>query len=316
MPEEKESILQRIHRQPFHWYNIFVFPIITAALLTIFVSGILQLMLIALFNPLINGTDGQFWNIFTQYFAFICIWAVYLLHCFIFKKNRPVIKVLTPFCKGNNLKMFGLGLLIGGGMNLFCGLVAWLHGDIHLAFDSFPIVKLLMLFVAVLIQSGGEELVCRGYLYQKLRRGYRNPLVAFLLNASFFMALHMGNSGVNIFGLLSIFASAMLFTEMVYYFDSFWCASAAHMAWNYMQNIVLGLPNSGVVSVVSIFKLTAGNGRSSFAYDPNFGIEGTILSVIVQILVCIGIYYWGSRNNKKPTDVWEEQIKEELSAAE
>ena len=104
--------------------------------------------------------------------------------------------------------------------------------------------------------------------------------------------------------------------RMVYYFDSFWCASAAHLAWNYMQNIVLGLPNSGVVSVVSIFKLTAGNGRSSFAYDPNFGIEGTILSVIVQILVCIGIYYWGSRNNKKPTDVWEEQIKEELSAAE
>ncbi len=30
-----------------------------------------------------------------------------------------------------------------------------------------------------------------------------------------------------------------------------------HMAWNYTQNIIFGLPNSGIVSGFSLFKLDA-----------------------------------------------------------
>ena len=312
MSEPKENLLQRIHRLPFHWYHIFIFPLLIAALLIVIVGGLGQLAMAVPFKPLINGPDGQFWTIFEMSFSFITIWLIIILYCLIFKKSRPVLKAITSFCKGNTLKLFGLGLLIGGGMNLLCGLTALLHGDIHLTFDSFPVVKLLLLFFAVTIQSGAEELCCRGFVYQKLIRGYRSPLVAIILNSALFMVLHLANQGVTFLALMNILLSGIMFSLMVYFFDSCWCAVGAHTAWNYMQNIVLGLPNSGVVSVVSIFRLTAGNGRSSFAYDPQFGIEGTVISVVVLALVCIAIYYWGIKNNRKPTDVWEEQIREEL----
>lgn len=312
MSDPKENIFQRIHRLPFHWYHIFIFPLLIAALLIVVVGGFGQLAMTVLFKPLTNGPDGQFWTIFQMYFSFIAIWLIIVLYCLIFKKSRPVLKAITPFCKGNSLKLFGLGLLIGGGMNLLCGLAAWLHGDIHLAFDSFPVVKLLLLFFAVTVQSGAEELSCRGFVYQKLIRGYKSLLVAIILNSALFMVLHLANQGVTILALMNILLSGILFSGMVYCFDSFWCAVGAHTAWNYMQNIVLGLPNSGVVSIVSIFKLTAGNGRSSFAYNPQFGIEGTLLSVIVLLVVCIAIYCWSIKNSRKPTDVWEEQIREEL----
>ncbi len=47
---------------------------------------------------------------------------------------------------------------------------------------------------------------------------------------------------------------------------------AMHTAWNFMQNIVLGLPNSGANVPYSIFKLEEG-ASNSFFYDTGFGIE-------------------------------------------
>ena len=54
---------------------------------------------------------------------------------------------------------------------------------------------------------------------------------------------------------------------MVYYMDSLWCAFAVHTAWNFTQNILFGLPNSGINVPYSVFKLNAATARDSFAYN-------------------------------------------------
>ena len=79
---------------------------------------------------------------------------------------------------------------------------------------------------------------------------------------------------------------------------------AAHTAWNFTQNIIFGLPNSGNVSPVSIFKLDASTAMDSFAYDVGFGVESTIVAITLIIVSCIIVYLWGSKNNKKPTEIW------------
>ena len=120
-------------------------------------------------------------------------------------------------------------------------------GDIKLSFSGFD-PKLFFIFLfCVLIQSGAEEIIDRCYLYQKLRRRYRWPAIAVLVNALVFMALHMGNPGVTNLGLLQVFLIGVLFSLIVYYWDSLWTVIWAHTAWNFSQSIVFGLPNSAAL---------------------------------------------------------------------
>jgi len=42
----------------------------------------------------------------------------------------------------------------------------------------------------------------------------------------------------------------------------------------------------------------------SFAYNVGFGVEATIVAIALIILSSIAVYLWGSKNNKKPTEIW------------
>ena len=216
----------------------------------------------------------------TMYLPTIGVWIVMLL-CYLKKRNRPLFRSITPYCSGNTVKKFLLGLLIGGGMNGLCILAAYLHGDISLAFSGVDILPLLFIFVCVFIQSSSEELLCRSYFYQKFFHRY-NAVVAIAGNSLFFAMLHLGNPGINAPAFIDLLLSGLMFSLMVYYMDSIWCAFAAHTAWNYTQNIIFGLPNSGLRVPFSIFKLNEGTVKDSFFYNAAFGIEGTWFAVIVE----------------------------------
>lgn len=51
------------------------------------------------------------------------------------------------------------------------------------------------------------------------------------------------------------------------------CIFAAHAMWNFTQDFIFGLPDSGKPAAVSIFNTTVSS--SSFFYDKDFGIEGS-----------------------------------------
>ena len=106
----------------------------------------------------------------------------------------------------------------------------------------------------------------------------------------------------NFFRFISEFLTAAL---IVYYFDSIWVPIIAHTTWNFTQNIVLGLPNSGIVFPVSVFKLDAG--ANNFAFDSTFGVEGSILSIILHAIVCVGLYYFGRKKGEIETNIWNDK---------
>jgi len=204
-------------------------------------------------------------------------------------------------------------LIFGLGINLLCGIIAAFNGDIKLTYNGINIGYILGFIVVVGIQSGAEELAMRGHLYQKLRKLYPNtPAVAIILNGLVFALLHIFNPGVSALAIIDIFFSGLMFSLMVYYFDSFWAPVIAHTGWNFCQNIILGLPNSGIVSEYSIFKLDAANARNSFAYNVGFGLEGTLTSIAVMIIACIVIFVVGRKRNQKPLDIWAKEESEEI----
>ena len=237
-----------------------------------------------------------------MYFLFIGIWAVLFLNALI-KKNRPLFKAYGTGCAGNNVKNLLIGYLIGFGMNGLAILMAWMHGDIYMYFDRFELVPFLILFVAVFVQSAAEEMVCRGFIYQRVLRTYKDKFwLAVIVNSVFFGAIHLGNDGISALAVVDLIVTGFLFTAMVYYFDSLWMAMAAHAGWNFTQSILAGLPNSGMVVPYSVFKLDAATARDSFFYNVAFGVEGTVPAIAIAALVMIGRKIGG-----RPTDIWREE---------
>ncbi len=249
------------------------------------------------FIPIMTSSDA--WITSTMYFQFIGIWVVFIVFMLIYKKDRAIISKLGTKEKGNNFKFFMLGILLGFLMNGVCILVAWLNKDIYMYYDGFDPLMLIIVFIAVFIQSSAEELVCRGFLYQRLMRIYKKPWVAIILNSAFFGCLHLMNPGVTFLSIVNIVVVGIFFSLFVYYYDSIWAAMAMHAAWNYCQNIVFGLPNSGQVVPFSILKLDASTARDSFAYNVGFGIEGTLFADIVLALGCVVLIILGQRKKKK-----------------
>ena len=133
-----------------------------------------------------------------MYGSFIGIWFVLIL-VMLLPKNRPMLKTLGRKFSGNNLKMSLFGLLLGFGMNAICVAISILNHDVALYFYDFNIGVFLLLFVAVFIQSAAEELAMRSYYYEKLRRRYRNPILAFIFTAVGFSLLHVFNPNMSIY---------------------------------------------------------------------------------------------------------------------
>ena len=238
------------------------------------------------------------------YFLFIGIWFVLFLNALI-KKNRPLFKAYGTGCAGNNVLSLVFGYAIGIGMNGLAILMAWMHGDIHLYFDRFELLPFLILFAAVFVQSAAEELICRGFIYQRVLRTYReNFLLAVIVNSVFFGAIHLGNDGVSPMAIVDLVVTGLLFSAMVYYFDSLWMAMAAHAGWNFTQSILAGLPNSGIVVPYSIFKLDASTAQDSFFYNVAFGVEGTIPAIAIQVVVLVALVMIGRKLGGRPTDIW------------
>lgn len=264
-----------------------------------FISGIL--------NIFISDIDtSDIWETAVNYGSFIGIWLVTLLFLKLNRKKRPILQAVGTKPDGNNIFKFLFGILIGFALNGVCILVAWLHGDIVIHFESFRPLSFVFIFAMVLIQSSAEELMCRGFLYQILIQRFKSPVFAILGNSLLFASLHLGNNGITVLSFIDICLSGILFSLMVYYMDSLWCAFAGHMAWNFTQSIIFGLPNSGNPAVYSVFKIDLDNSKNSFAYNVIFGIEGTVLSVIVLALACVAFYLWGRKYGKKPYNIWEE----------
>ena len=297
-----KNFLQKIYTERFRWYDEFFIVGLISLILVIFGENI-GLMIGRLLKNVVGWTS-PFGTTFTLYFVSIGVWIIMILHMRIFAHRRPILNAIGSKPEGNTVKHLLIGLLIGFGTNFLCALVAMIHRDIHVSFDNFNPLYFLLLLFAVFVQSSSEELVERAFYFQTLKKGYRSKWVAIIGNSLAFCLMHVGNKGVNSLALLGIFFSGIMFSLTVYFFDSLWMAFGIHTGWNFTQSILLGLPNSGKVVPYSIFKLDTANAVNSFAYDVNFGIESSIVAVLIQALVCLLLWYFGKKRNKEPIDVY------------
>lgn len=238
-----------------------------------------------------------FWYTFKEYAMFITMWIAVMGAILICKKNRYIINEIKQNDRGNNGRYLGIGLLVGFVLNMISAVIALLHGDITIQFEKINFIAVFILFLAVFVQSSAEEVLCRGFIYQRLLKGTGKPYVAVFLNSLFFAAVHLVNEGMSVLAFYDLLITGIFFSLIVYCFDSLWMAMGVHATWNFTQSILLGLPNSGTSFPYSVFVLDTSSARSSFAYNMEFGLEGTILSSVIMTVCCVGLCLWKRKNN-------------------
>ena len=219
------------------------------------------------------------------------------------KKNRFILRSFLPKGVGKDHKILVvedtyeatqentaqkllIGLLLGFLTNFACILCAMIHGDIKLYLDvsASMIPVFIYAFIMVFIQSTSEELWCRGFMYERINIHY--PLwVSILVNGIFFGLLHAFNPGVSVMAIVGIAICGVSYSIVRWYTGSIWIPMGIHTMWNFTQNFIFGLPNSGLVSEASIFHLDAANGVSNLIYDYGFGVEAAIPALVVDALL-------------------------------
>ena len=274
----------------------FFLLVLLVAFALILLGQLLGDLLMGLLLRLIPNPDAGL-QFLLQYLSFIGIIILMLAYCALLEKElfRSYLWPKGGGMRGNTAKNFALGLLIGFLMNGACILVAWLHGDLHFSVGRFPALYLLCALLCVCVQSGAEELVTRGYILGALRERYA-AWAAIALNSLFFGLLHLLNPGITVFSLLSIVLVGFALSLIVYALDSLWMAIAIHAAWNFTQNFLFGLPNSGIVSARSFLHLEAA--ADSPFYDAAFGVEGTVTAVAVELLLALAVLLYARKTRK------------------
>lgn len=277
----------------------FILVVIGVALLFIFGGDQLGSILLYPVYRLLPDMDGGT-AFLLQYLSFIGIDILVLVYCALFEKDifRSFLHPNQGGSTGNTVKSFALGLLIGFVANGICILLAWLHGDLHFYAGRFQVLYMICALICVCIQSGAEELITRGYMMGALQRRYPCWL-AIAANALLFGVLHLTNPGITALSFLNIVIIAAALSFVMYYFGSIWLCVAVHSMWNFTQNLLFGLPNSGLVSKSSFLHLDAAS--DSLFYDATFGVEGSLTAVIVITLFAVGVVLVGRK--KGPVNI-------------
>ncbi len=298
-----KEALSKILRPTKKWYDFFILGAILSFIM-IFVGQLLLMRhtigeaLVDLFMK-ITGSEGSAQFMY-MYFTFLGIWIMFALFC-LPKRNHKILGSLKRGTFGNAMA----GLAVGFGSNALCVLLAALHKDIFLSFNRFSPLPFFAFLFVVMIQSGAEEITDRSYLYQKLRRRYKSPVVAIVVNSLVFASLHLANPGVTFLSVLNIFLFGVTASLFIYQYDGLWGAILMHTGWNFSQSIFFGLPNSGIVSEYSLFRLEAASARDSFFYSVAFGIEGTLFCLIVELTI-IAVLILIHKGKGEANDIWAE----------
>ena len=138
------------------------------------------------------------------------------------------------------------------------------------------------------IQGPAEELLFRGYILENARHewGLRPALVISSLS---FSLLHLSNPayGVLPFVNLVLFGLGTALYRVYVDADQLWGVFAIHTVWNWLQQVVFGLPNSGLTSTpdTTLFSVTPSAALPGPLSGGGFGPEGTLFASLA--LLCL-----------------------------
>ncbi|HEM6342128.1 TPA: CPBP family intramembrane metalloprotease [Streptococcus suis] len=193
--------------------------------------------------------------------------------------------------KKGAFKDFILGWGIGAAMLITCVLLMWGFGAIRISSVQFSpqlFGEFLVLVLAWSVQGATEELLTRGWMFSSLSAKHNIP-IGLLISSLFFTFLHLGNDGLSLIPLLDLTLFAILACLVMLKTGNLWVISGIHAAWNCFQGNVFAFPVSGTQAGQAFIAVETSG--PDWLSGGAFGVEGSVISLIVQGLMIAWLIY-------------------------
>lgn len=163
--------------------------------------------------------------------------------------------------------------------------------DIHIAVSTRTASRALLIIALLLGGAMLEELMFRGYPFQRLIEAIGVP-GAILVLSIFFGAVHLGNpnsGGLRSWGFFNTLAVGILFAVAYLRTRTLWLPFGIHFGWNFFLGVVYGLPVSGIKDFSVVVRATA-HGPRILTGGP-YGLEASLTGSVVILVGIITLAF-------------------------
>ena len=300
MTKEEKKALKKEKREKFRGSII---GIVIETLVLFVVSNIIAIIILYPTKSIANSNPLAYALIY-NYTPVAIMGIIFTIYMAI--KYKDIFATLKYGYKKNNIVTFLIGLVIGFAMNGLAILVAHLFGCVNFKPGTLGIAGIIC-FIICSLQCIGEEVIARVFIYEKTLKRY--PVwVALVLSSAFFAAAHLANPGATALSIIATFLIGVFFALTVYYFDNVYIAFGIHSMWNFTQNFIFGLPNSGMAAASSFLQIDGEVKNNVFAYSTIYGVEETVFVVLLTCIFAIATIVIGCKmKNEKVTQLFKKQ---------
>ena len=190
------------------------------------------------------------------------------------------------------------GLIIGFVSITLCLILISIFGDISISIsDTFTFKEMIIYLLLYILVGFSEEILVRGYMISTFASDRKLSKITILIITSLiFASLHLSNPSITPLSFINLFLAGASFAYMYFCTGSLWISIGTHITWNYFQGVIYGF-NVSDLSDPSLLNIT--EPVKNIINGGDFGMEGSIICTIVNILQIL--YIWYIYRNKNST---------------
>lgn len=242
----------------------------------------------------IGYSEDSLLGFFVPVFIFALFSIILGWLCGKFLEGLP-FRALGIWLTKNWLKDLSLGLIFGALSIFLAAIVAIVFGGLQLNFNQthgssaiwLTLASSLFIFT---VGAVSEEALFRGYLFQTLSRA-NLAWLAIAITSVFFASAHLGNKDANYISTLNTALAGIWFGIAYLKTRTLWFPIGLHLAWNWVQGAVLGIPVSGITQLTTAPLFQVSEFGTNQITGGNYGIEGGIACTIALIISALAIWF-------------------------
>jgi membrane protease YdiL (CAAX protease family) len=229
----------------------------------------------------IATTSGTFHSILVRIDDFISILILFFIYRLYARsvENRKAHEIALSGAISEFSVGFGISLILVGGMVLLLTALGYYRVS---SADSPSII--LHAFFRFGIGAFAQVLLFRLILLRLLEEWLGSWLAMFIVALTFGL-LHLANANASVFRCSAIILSDVLLIAAFYLTRRLWLVWGIHFGWNFLQDGIFGMPNSGETQFPSW--LTSTVDGPEWLTGGTFGIEASYVSVGLNLIVGI-----------------------------
>lgn len=227
---------------------------------------------------LVASTSGALHFIFVIGDAALSLFIMFFLYRLYAKwvEKREAVEV----SRSKSLPEWGAGFLVSFGLVGLLVLFMVLLGYYRIDRVDSPEI-LVEAFVFFGMGAFVQVLAFRLVLY-RLAEELLGSWLAFVLIAIIFASVHLGNPEAGVWSTVSLILGDVLLFAAFVYTRRIWLVWGLHWGWNFFQDGVFGMPNSGVTELVSWIRPVIQG--PEWITGGSFGIETSYIAVFLSLV--------------------------------